>query len=58
MRLAYAGVGRTMWSYTKQMAALGLVYSGSECVISKARGTHDLWNSGVSRIAIYDSWRR
>lgn len=40
--------GQKSWSYAKTFAAMGALYSGSECVIEKARAKHDIYNSAYA----------
>ncbi|CAN6470793.1 unnamed protein product [Victoria cruziana] len=41
-------MGRRSWSSAKTFAVMGLIFSGAECVVEKARAKHDTTNTVVA----------
>uniref|UniRef100_A0A2P2QL40 Uncharacterized protein MANES_03G100200 n=1 Tax=Rhizophora mucronata TaxID=61149 RepID=A0A2P2QL40_RHIMU len=41
-------MGHRSWSSCKAFAAMGLIFSASECVVEKARAKHDMTNTVVA----------
>jgi len=40
----FRDMGRGMWRSGRGWGAIGLLFSGSECIVEGYRGQHDVWN--------------
>lgn len=45
LKETFVSMKQKSWSYAKSFAYMGLLFSGTECVIEKYRAKHDKWNA-------------